>query len=114
MATAVDKLRCAERELRLRLRVYPDRIVRGLMREDDARREIATMEEIAADYRAIVEREPPGPLFACPAPSSPPTPTPSPPPTPAPTSPPPPAPSSAPSPAPTSSPSPTPTPRNRR
>jgi len=66
MASAVDKLRCAEREVRMRLRVYPERIARGVMGEEEARREITLMEEIAADYRAIVEREPPGPLFAPP------------------------------------------------
>jgi len=63
MASAVDKLKCAEREVRWRLRVYPERIARGTMGEAEARREIALMEEIAADYRALAEREPPGPLF---------------------------------------------------
>jgi len=71
MASAVDKLHCAERELALRLRVYRERITRGTMREEEARREIALMEEIAADYRALAEGEPPGPLFAPPEEMSP-------------------------------------------
>jgi len=64
MASALDKFHCAERELALRLRVYRQRIAHGHMREEEARREIALMEEIAADYRALAEGEPPGPLFA--------------------------------------------------
>ncbi len=47
-----DKLACAERELKMRRRVYPNWIRRGNMREGQAAREIALMEAIVADYRA--------------------------------------------------------------
>lgn len=49
--TAADKLRCAERELRQRRRVYPRLIQSGRMTEAEAARETACMEAIAADYR---------------------------------------------------------------
>jgi hypothetical protein len=54
--SAADKLRCIERELILRYRVYPKRIESGKMTQRQADREIAIMEEIGADYRWLVER----------------------------------------------------------
>jgi len=62
MASNLEKARCAEREVQLRKRVYPRRVLDGHMRHADAKREIDLMEEIAADYRAAYEREP-LPLF---------------------------------------------------
>ncbi|MCA1452886.1 hypothetical protein I6F35_06575 [Bradyrhizobium sp. BRP22] len=55
--SALDKLHCAERELKLRYRVYPRRVDAGQMSQRTADREIAVMEEIAADLRAAAERE---------------------------------------------------------
>ena len=49
-----DKLLCVERELRFRRVVYEKRVARGAMSKDQADREIATMEAIAADYRDSV------------------------------------------------------------
>jgi len=59
MATNLQKMRCAERELAMRVRVYPRRIAEGRMSETKAREEIALMEEIAADYRKAIEHEVP-------------------------------------------------------
>jgi hypothetical protein len=53
--TDADKLACAEREIAMRRHVYPNRVRQGLMRPTSADREIATMEAIAADYRAKVQ-----------------------------------------------------------
>jgi hypothetical protein len=50
-----DKLKCVERELRLRRNVYPGRISRGAMSLVQAQRELALMAAIAADYRAKVQ-----------------------------------------------------------
>lgn len=55
--TAADKLRCVERELRQRYRVYARMVAEGTMSERMKNREIAIMEEIAADLRATAERE---------------------------------------------------------
>jgi hypothetical protein len=52
--TAFDdatKLACVEREIKMRRKVYPNRVRQGLMRPTDADREIAVMEAIAVDYR---------------------------------------------------------------
>ncbi|MBY0296416.1 MAG: hypothetical protein K2X71_10305 [Methylobacterium sp.] len=57
--TAADKLRCAERELRQRRRVYPRLVESGRMTPAEADRETACMEAIAADYRTQVLAEKP-------------------------------------------------------
>ncbi|MGY2051917.1 hypothetical protein [Methylobacterium sp. JK268] len=57
--TAADKLACAEREVRQRRRVYPRLVADGRMRQDEAERQTALMEAIAADYRAQVAAEKP-------------------------------------------------------
>lgn len=57
--TAADKLRCAERGLRQRRRVYPRLVESGRMTQAEADRETACMEAIAADYRAQVAAEKP-------------------------------------------------------
>ena len=57
MSTAADKARCAEREVRWRLKVYPHRVAAGTMTEHEARRQIELMQEIAADYRALAAGE---------------------------------------------------------
>jgi len=53
--TALEKLRCAERELRMRNKMYPVWIAEGKMTDLQAKREIELMEDIAADYRAQTE-----------------------------------------------------------
>lgn len=55
MITTAEKLRCAERELNYRQRVYPRLVARGTMTQRLADYEIGVMEEIAADYRALDE-----------------------------------------------------------
>jgi hypothetical protein len=57
MITDLDKLKCVERELAMRRNVYRNRVRKGLMREEDADREIALMEAIVIDYRALVRPE---------------------------------------------------------
>jgi hypothetical protein len=47
-----EKLRCLEREIALRRKVYPGLISKGNVASKTAFREIALMEAIAADYRA--------------------------------------------------------------
>lgn len=48
--TAEEKRDCARREVKLRRRVYPRRIDNGHMTQALADKQIALMEEIAADY----------------------------------------------------------------
>lgn len=55
--TAAEKLACAERELKLRRRVYPRWIERGQMTQKLADHEIACMESICADYRSQTDKE---------------------------------------------------------
>ena len=49
------KLKCIERELRLRRRVYPRWVAEGRMKIRDAEHEIKTMEAIADDYRGHIQ-----------------------------------------------------------
>jgi hypothetical protein len=53
--TTGEKLKCLERELRMRYRVYERRVDAGQMPRATADRELALMEEIAADYRSLDE-----------------------------------------------------------
>jgi hypothetical protein len=46
------KAKCAEREARIRREVYPNRVYTKRMSQQLADREIAIMDEIAAEYRA--------------------------------------------------------------
>jgi len=55
--TNAEKYKCAERELRMRYRVYERRVDAGQMSRATADREIHLMEEIAADYRALDEAD---------------------------------------------------------
>lgn len=55
MTTDADKLRCAERELRLRLHNYPRWVAKYRMTEQEARHEIACMSAIVEDYRKLVK-----------------------------------------------------------
>lgn len=55
--TTADKLACAERELKMRQRVYPRFISDKKMSAGKAAHEIAAIEAIVADYRAAVEKE---------------------------------------------------------
>lgn len=50
-----EKRAAAEREVKFRKRVYARRVAEGRMRQEQADREIALMEAIAADYRAKSE-----------------------------------------------------------
>jgi hypothetical protein len=58
MFTAEEKLAAVEREIALRRRVYPNRVMTGRMTQYFADRQIALFEAIAADLRehAAVER----------------------------------------------------------
>jgi hypothetical protein len=53
----LDKLKCAQRELALRERVYPRRVASGMLTQEKADREIAVMEAIVADYVRLVAAE---------------------------------------------------------
>jgi hypothetical protein len=55
--TAADKLACAERELKMRKRVYPRWIEAGRMSEGAAAHQIAVMEAIVTDYQAAAAQE---------------------------------------------------------
>jgi hypothetical protein len=48
--TRQDKIGALKRELKWRREVYPRRIARGHMTEDEAARQVAVMEAILADY----------------------------------------------------------------
>lgn len=55
--TAAEKLACADRELKMRRRVYPRWVELGKMSQKQADHEIACLESIVADYSAHAERE---------------------------------------------------------
>lgn len=55
--SASEKAECADREARYRRRVYQRWIERGNMTKAKADKEIAMMEAIAADYRALAAKE---------------------------------------------------------
>lgn len=57
MISADEKLKCIERELKYRYRVYPRLVDNGKMSERLMKRELEVMEEIAADLRAAAESE---------------------------------------------------------
>lgn len=59
MFTTNDKLACAERELRYRIRVYSRLVAEGKMTERQAAREVAVMGAIVDDYRALRKQESP-------------------------------------------------------
>ena len=55
--SAVDKRDCVIREANMRRMVYPKRVAAGKLRQGTADREIAMMDEIAADYKRLTETE---------------------------------------------------------
>ena len=55
--TAADMLACAEREVKMRKRVYPRWVEDGRMSEGAAAHQIATMEEIVKTLRPLAEKE---------------------------------------------------------
>ena len=57
MITETDKLKCAERELRWRKRVYRNRLETGRMNLHQVRHEIACMEAIIEDYKERAKKE---------------------------------------------------------
>lgn len=52
MFTDTDKRECAEREAKMRRRVYPRWVSDGRMTQASADKQIAIMDAIAADYRS--------------------------------------------------------------
>ena len=50
--TDTEKRECAEREAKMRRRVYPRWVIDGRMTQVSADKQIALMDEIAADYRS--------------------------------------------------------------
>ena len=59
MTSNLTKLRCLERELAYRRRVYPRWVRTGRMSFPQADHELKTMGEIIDDYRAKIEDEQP-------------------------------------------------------
>jgi hypothetical protein len=57
MITDADKLKCAQRELALRKRVYPNRVLTHRMKPREADREIAMMAAIVLDYELRTAKE---------------------------------------------------------
>lgn len=57
MATTQEKLKCIQREIAYRKLVYPPRVAKGGMTQDEASREITTMQEIESDYRERCDLE---------------------------------------------------------
>lgn len=55
--TAYNKLECARREVGMRRRVYPAWVENGRMSKEKAEEEIALMEAIESDYRALAMKE---------------------------------------------------------
>lgn len=52
-----DKLKCAERELTMRSRIYPGWVAGGKMSAGKAAHEIACMKAIVGDYVTLVAME---------------------------------------------------------
>ena len=50
--TLIDKIACLRRELALRRNVYPGRVLRRQMSQENADREMAVMTAILKDYEA--------------------------------------------------------------
>jgi hypothetical protein len=57
MFTNAEKLREVEREIGMRKRVYPSFVARGKLRQEDADRQIAIMQEVAEGLRITVDLE---------------------------------------------------------
>ena len=57
MITAAEKLACAERELKMRRKVYPRWVEQKRMSAPQADHEIRTMEAICDDYRVLAEKD---------------------------------------------------------
>lgn len=55
--TAAEKQACAEREVRLRERVYPRRVAEGKMTQAQADRETRIMRAVANDYAELAKAE---------------------------------------------------------
>jgi hypothetical protein len=55
--TTTDKLKCAERELAMRKRVYPRWVELNRISAGKSAHEIACMESIVEDYRALVQKD---------------------------------------------------------
>lgn len=55
--SATDKRKCIQRELAMRLRVYPGWVDAKRMEPLQAKREIALMEAILEDYKAQEKRD---------------------------------------------------------
>lgn len=55
--TNEQKLECAKRELKMRVRVYARWVVEDRMTPEKAKHEIACMEAIVADYEKIAQGE---------------------------------------------------------
>jgi hypothetical protein len=55
--TTQDKLKCAERELKMRQAFYPKWVADGKMSEGAKEHELAAMAAIVDDYRVAVEKE---------------------------------------------------------
>ncbi len=53
-----DQLACAEREVRMRERVYPRRVAAKAMTQAQADRELRAMAAIVGTLRTLAEREP--------------------------------------------------------
>jgi hypothetical protein len=62
-ATLDEKVACLEREIVLRVRVYPRLIREGRLTVDERDRELRVMRAILADYVALRPPAHPGPLF---------------------------------------------------
>lgn len=55
--TAEEKYKAAKREVNFRKYVYPRRIEAGSISKENAAKQIAIMEAIAADYAELMEKE---------------------------------------------------------
>lgn len=59
MYTAASKLKCVERELKYRRRVYARMVETGKMSFAEAQQQIAIMKEIVEDYRHLASQQEP-------------------------------------------------------
>lgn len=55
--TAEDKLKCVQRELMMRRRVYERRVADGEMSRDFADEQIRVMQSIVEDYEKLAQKE---------------------------------------------------------
>lgn len=65
MIPLADQIKCVGREIGLRKNVYPRRVARGQMTDEEATRELATMEAVYATLKMIQQAKSDPEAYGC-------------------------------------------------